>query len=89
MAIGASFGQAMQVVVGRAVQLLSIRNAGGMALALEGGRFFSQILYAVKLDRPMMDALALGLMTPIAFMAGRFRARSAMAFDPVTALRME
>ena len=89
MALGASSGQVMRAVLARAAVLLAAGTGIGMALALAGGRFISQILYGVSPEDPVTYALALGLMAVMALGASWFPARRAIGIDPVRALRLE
>jgi predicted permease len=89
MAIGAAPMQIVRLLFSRAGVSLGIGLAAGIAMALAGGRFFSQVLYGVRANDPLTFMLAILMMTMIAMAACWFPARRAMAVDPVTALRTE
>ena len=89
MALGASTGQVLRVVLARITLLLTIGTLAGVSLALAAGQFFSQILYGVSPRDPATYALAIGLMVVVAFAACWFPARRAIGSDPLTALRTE
>jgi predicted permease len=89
MALGASAGQVVWVVLGRGALLLSIGAAIGIAVALAASRLFAPILYGVSSTDPATYSLALALMALVAFAACWFPARKAITVDPVRSLRTE
>ena len=89
MALGASAGQVLGVVLARVAWLLAIGTVAGLSLALAAGRFFSQILYGVSPWDPVTYSLVVGLMAAVAFAACWLPARRAIGTDPLTALRTE
>ena len=89
MALGASTGQVLRVVLARITLLLTIGTLAGVSLALAAGQFFSQILYGVGPRDPVTYSLAIALMVVVAFAACWFPARRAIGTDPLTALRTE
>jgi predicted permease len=89
VALGANSGQVLRVVVSHTAILVAIGTIAGLALALAGGRLFSEILYGVSVTDPTTYGFAMGLMALVAFAACYFPARRAIGVDPVTALRTE
>ncbi|HKX00689.1 MAG TPA: ABC transporter permease [Bryobacteraceae bacterium] len=89
VALGASSRQVLRAVLARIALLLAIGTAAGLALTLAAGPLFSGILYGVSPRDPATYALAIILMAVVAFAACWFPARTAIALDPLTALRTE
>jgi predicted permease len=89
MAIGATSGQVMRLVLRRAAILLSIGTLVGALAALVIGNLFSPILYGVSPRDPATFALAALLMACVALAAGWLPARRAMSVQPASALRDE
>jgi putative ABC transport system permease protein len=89
MALGAAPAQVLRVVLLRTAVLLGIGTVLGLAMALAGGQFFSQILYGVSARDPLTYFCATALMAAVAFVACLVPARRAIKIDPLTALRTE
>jgi ABC-type antimicrobial peptide transport system permease subunit len=89
MAIGASGGQVMRLVLGRIAVLLIVGTALGALAALATGKLFSPVLYNVSPRDPATFALAALLMAFVALAAGWLPARRAMSIEPASALREE
>jgi predicted permease len=89
MALGAAPAQVLRVVLLRTAVLLGIGTVLGLAMALAGGQFFSQILYGVSARDPLTYGCAIGMMAAVAFVACLVPARRAIKIDPLTALRTE
>ena len=89
MAIGASQGQVMRLVLRRIAVLLLIGTGLGALAALAAGHLFSPVLYGVSPRDPATFTLAALLMACVAFAAGWLPARRAMSIEPASALREE
>ena len=89
MAIGASQGQVMRLVLRRIAVLLVIGTALGALAALAAGNLFSPVLYGVSPRDPATFTLAALLMACVALAAGWLPARHAMSIEPASALREE
>ena len=89
MAIGASQGQVMRLVLRRIAVLLRIGTDLGALAALAAGNLFSPVLYGVSPRDPATFTLAALLMACVAFAAGWLPARRAMSIEPASALREE
>jgi predicted permease len=89
VALGASSGQVLRLIVGRSLKFV----AGGALLGVAGAygltRFLSSILYDVTATDPLTFALAVATLLGVAFVASYLPARRATAMDPVRALRLE
>jgi predicted permease len=89
VALGASSGDVMRLIVGRSLAFVSAGAAIGVAGALGLTRFLTGILYDVKPGDPLTFALAVLTLLVVAFMASYLPARRATRIDPVRALRLE
>lgn len=89
VALGASSGAVLRLVVGRSLRFA----VGGAVLGVLGAigltRFLSSILYEVKATDPITFALAVLALLAIALIASYLPARRATRIDPVRALRLE
>jgi predicted permease len=89
VALGASSGQVLQLIVGRSLRFAAGGAAIGVAGALGLTRFLSSILYDVKPTDPLAFSLAVATLLGVAFVASYLPARRATRIDPVRALRLE
>jgi predicted permease len=89
VALGASSGQVLQLIVGRSLRVALGGAAIGVAGALGLTRFLSSILYDVKPTDPLAFSLAVATLLGVAFVASYLPARRATRIDPVRALRLE
>ena len=89
VALGASSGEVLRLIVGRSLRFVAIGTAIGVAGALGLTRFLSGLLYDVKASDPMTFALAVVALLGVAFVASYVPARRATRIDPVRALRLE
>ena len=89
VALGASSGQVLQLIVGRSLRFALGGAAIGVAGALGLTRFLSSILYDVKPTDPLAFSLAVATLLGVAFVASYLPARRATRIDPVRALRLE
>jgi ABC-type antimicrobial peptide transport system permease subunit len=89
MALGASHGQILRLVVGRGLRLLAAGVGVGMLLAAAGTRALSALLFGVSpLDLGALVGAA-GLLTLVAFAATYVPARAAAQVDPMRVLRAD
>jgi putative ABC transport system permease protein len=89
IALGASTGSVMRLVLGQGLALACIGIAFGLAGSIAGTRLLRSMLFQVQPNDPsvyMAVALLLGLVT---LMAGYIPATRAAKIDPVIALRQE
>ncbi len=89
VAVGATKGNILTLVLRRATLIVGIASIAGVALAVGLGGFFTPILYGVSPRDPATYALALGLMAAIGLIACLVPARRALRIDPAVALRDE
>lgn len=87
VAIGASGGDVLKLVLRRAGLTLAAACSLGAILTLGLGRFFTPILYGVSPHDPATYALALGLMAAVGLCACLVPARRALRIQPSLALR--
>jgi putative ABC transport system permease protein len=89
LALGATRGDILRLIVGRVILIAGTGSAVGILLAIPAGRLLSGLLYQVRPGDPVVLAvLSLALMT-IALLAGFIPARRATRVDPLTSLRSE
>ena len=87
IALGASAGNILSLIMREAATLLAIGLSIGTALALLGGKAASSLLYGLKAtDLVTMAAAVFGL-AAVALAASFLPARRAAALDPMLALR--
>ena len=89
MALGASRGHIVRLVLGETSLLLAIGIAAGAALALAGARTAASLLYRVEPHDPLTLIAAGVLLSGIALAASFLPARRAARIEPVAALRTD
>ncbi len=89
IALGASPGNVVRLVLSGGAALVGLGLAGGIAGALGAGRFLSGILYGVGPGDPVSLAGAAALLALVALAAHWLPARRAARVDPIAALRSE
>ncbi len=89
MALGASAGNVLKLVVGEGMFLAGIGIAIGIAAAIGVSRIMASLLYAVTATDPFTFVSLALLLAAIAFVACYIPARRATKVDPMVALRYE
>ncbi len=89
MALGASTGSVLRLVLRQALTLVSIGVAIGLAIALGVGRLFTSVLFEVKPTDPLTFVAVALLLAAVAMLASYIPARRATKVDPMVALRYE
>jgi len=89
MALGATPGRILRMVVGEAAFLLSIGIAIGCVLALSSGKLAATLLYGLKPYDPLVFVVAATGLAAIAVAASLLPARRAAHLEPTVALREE
>jgi putative ABC transport system permease protein len=93
MALGASRGTVLKMVVARGLRLTGIGLAAGLitglALAFIVKRVLARVLFGVSSTDPATFILVAGLLTLVALLACYIPARRATKVDPMIALRYE
>ncbi len=89
MALGASRGTVVWMVLREALMLLGVGLAVGLPVAFMLSRLVGSQLYGVKPDDIWTALAALAILSAVAAGAGFLPARRASAIDPIRALRYE
>jgi putative ABC transport system permease protein len=89
VALGASSGEVLRLIVGRSLRFVAVGALIGLLGALGLTRFMSGILYDVKATDPLTFSLSVATLLGVAFVASYLPARRATRIDPVRALRLE
>lgn len=89
MALGATPGRILKMVVGEAGVLLAIGVAIGLALSLVAAPAARALLFGLQPTDPLTLAVAAFGLAVVAVLASIFPARRAAALDPMVALRDE
>jgi putative ABC transport system permease protein len=88
-ALGATSGDVMAGVVGRAMALVAVGCTIGLAGAALGSRLLESLLFGVSRADPATYVGVTGLLAAVAFVASCVPARRAARIDPAIALRAE
>jgi putative ABC transport system permease protein len=89
LALGASRGDVLRLILGQGVSLIAIGLAAGLLGAFAASRALSSLLYGVgSLDASALVG-ALAMLAAVAFVACYLPARRASLVDPIEALRSE
>jgi len=89
IAIGATRGEILRLILGHALILSAVGIAGGVIVALIVSRFLVHLLYGVGPADPLTFAVIPVVLLGVALAASYLPARRALTIDPVTALRTE
>ena len=89
VALGARRGDVLLLVLRRAVALVAVGVAVGLAGALACTRVMASLLYSVRATDPLIFALVTALLALVALAASALAARRALRVDPMVALRYE
>jgi predicted permease len=89
MALGASRGDVVGIIVRQTLVLLALGVAVGVVLALAAVRSASSLLFGLEPNDPLTFAAASALLVTIALIASFLPARRASRVDPMVALRYE
>jgi putative ABC transport system permease protein len=88
-ALGASPGDVLGLVLGRAVRLTLLGTAAGLLAALALTRVLTSLLFGVKPTDLTTFAVVSGLLMAVTLLASYVPARRALGIDPLRALRAE
>ena len=89
VALGATGGDIVSILVGSGAKLAAIGLACGLAIALVAGRLIESMLYGVRLRDPLAIGGAVLLLGGAALLAALIPALRASRVDPALALREE
>ncbi len=89
MAMGASSGDVLKLVIGRGMLLMALGGAIGLVASFAATRFMESLLFEVGATDPMTFAAVPLVLAAVALVACYVPARRAAAVDPVIALRYE
>jgi len=89
MALGASRGRMLSLVMGQGMKLAAIGVGLGLALAYAATRLLASLLFGVKASDPLTFAAVAGILTAAALLAAYIPARRATTVDPAVALRCD
>jgi putative ABC transport system permease protein len=89
MALGASPGEILRLVLRQALMLACVGIVIGFAGAAAVTRLLTSILFGVKPTDPLTYAAVIGIVLAAAMLASYIPARRAMRVDPMVALRYE
>ena len=89
MALGASRGEVLKLVLKQGVTLTAIGLVVGLAAALALTRSLSSLLFVVRPTDPASFLVVSGLLLSVGLLASYLPARRATQVDPMVALRCE
>ena len=89
IALGATLGDVLRLVVGMGMRAVSLGVAGGIILALIAGRLVTSLLYGVDPRDPIVLGSVALLLLAVGVVATLAPAWRAARVDPVTALRSD
>jgi predicted permease len=89
VALGASRGEVLRLVVGQGMRLAAVGMALGIAAAVAVARLLSSLFYGVGRADIAVFAVVVAALAGVAFLASYAPARRATRIDPITTLRYE
>ena len=89
MALGASTGDILKLVVGQGMRMVAAGLVLGLLASLALTRVMSSLLFNVSATDPATFILVSLLLAVVAFLASYLPARRATRVDPMVALRYE
>ena len=89
IALGASTGSVLRLIIGQGLVLAGLGLALGLAAAVAGTRLLTSMLFQVKPNDPLVYLAVASLLGIVALVASYVPARRASRIDPLTAIRQE
>jgi len=89
MALGASTGSVLRLVLGQGLALAGLGLALGLGAAFTATRLLTTLLFRVRPNDPVVYPVVAALLGLVALVACYIPARRASKIDPLTAIRQE
>ncbi len=89
MALGASPGSVVRIIVRQTLTLLGVGVGGGLVLAMAAAKGANSLLYGLEANDPLTLFSAAGFLAVVALVASYIPAYRASRVDPMNALRYE
>jgi ABC-type antimicrobial peptide transport system permease subunit len=89
IALGASRGRILRLVLGKSLWLIAWGTTLGLLAALASSRVLTNLLFNISAHDPLTFALVALLLVFVALIATLIPARSATKVDPIVALRSD
>ena len=89
MALGASPGSVVRIIVRQTLTLLGVGVGGGLVLAMAAAKGANSLLYGLEANDPLTLFSAAGFLAVVALVASYIPAYRASRADPMNALRYE
>ena len=89
MALGAQPGSILRLVMLDVIAVLAVGVVVGTGIALASTRLLQEMLFGLGARDSLTIAMAIGVLSAVALLAGYLPARSATKVDPMVALRYE
>ena len=89
IALGASTGSVLRLVLSQGLRLTGLGLVLGAAGSLAGARFLTSMLFEVRPNDPLVYLGVVGLLGLVSLVATYIPASRAASIDPLTALREE
>jgi predicted permease len=89
MALGASAGNVMRLVLGQSLKMIFVGVGVGLATAFAAARLLEKLVAGVRSTEPLTFASMISVLVAAALFASFLPARRASRLDPVHALRQE
>ena len=89
IALGASRGDVLRLVLGRGLALAGAGLIAGLAVAIAGTRLLSSLLFQVRPTDPEVYVAVIVLLGAVTLLASYIPASRAARIDPLTAIRQE
>jgi putative ABC transport system permease protein len=89
MALGASPGSVVRIIVRQTLTLLGVGVGAGLVLAMAAAKGANSLLYGLEADDPLTLFSAAGFLAAVALVASYIPAYRASRVEPMNALRYE
>jgi putative ABC transport system permease protein len=89
MALGASAGEVMRLILRQSLVMIGAGIAIGMSAALAAGRYLAHLVQGMQPTDPSTFAITISVLALAALFASLIPARRASRIDPMRALRQD